>query len=54
MVLTDNSRNGIHIAFGNGRFFLVEKTLVLRGSGRMTLGRAPDDPGAVIAEFELE
>ena len=54
MVLTDNSRNGIYISFGGGRFFMVEKTVVLRGSGRMTLGRAPDDPGAIIADFELE
>jgi hypothetical protein len=54
MVLTDNSRNGIFIAFGEGRFFLVDKTVVLRGSGRMSLGRSPEQAEAVIAEFELE
>jgi len=54
MVLTDSSRNGIFVAFGRGQFFLVNKSVVLRGSGRMTLGRAPDEPDAVAAEFELE
>ena len=53
-VLTDNSRNGIFISFGQGQFFLVDKPLLLRGSGRMALGRAPDEPDAVIAEFELK
>ena len=53
-MLTDNSRNGIFIAFGQGQFFLVDKPLVLRGSGRMALGRAPDEPGVVIAEFEIK
>jgi predicted component of type VI protein secretion system len=52
-VLTDNSRNGIFICFGQGQFFLIDKPLVLRGSGRMALGRAPDEPGVVFAEFEL-
>lgn len=54
MVLTDNSRNGILIAFGQGQYFMVDQMVVLRGSGRMILGRAPTDPNAVIAEFELE
>ena len=54
VVLVDNSRNGIFIAFGRGQFFLVDKPLLLRGSGRMSLGRAPEEPGAVVAEFELE
>ena len=53
VVLTDNSRNGIFISFGQGQFFLVDKPLVLRGSGRMALGQPPDEPGVVIAEFEL-
>jgi adenylate cyclase len=52
-VLTDNSRNGIFISFGQGRFFLVDKPLVLRGSGRMALGRSPEEPDVVFAEFEL-
>jgi adenylate cyclase len=54
MVLTDNSRNGIFISFGGGQFFLVEKKVVLRGSGRMTLGRPPADPDAIVAEFDLD
>jgi class 3 adenylate cyclase len=54
MLLTDNSRNGIFIAFGAGQYFLVDKMVVLRGSGRMSLGRSPEDPDAVLAEFELE
>ncbi len=54
MLLTDNSRNGIFIAFGSGQYFLVDKMVVLRGSGRMTLGRSPEDPDAILAEFELE
>jgi hypothetical protein len=53
-MLTDNSRNGIFISFGRGQFFVVDKPLVLRGSGRMALGRAPDEPGVVIAEFEIK
>jgi adenylate cyclase len=54
VMLTDNSRNGIFISFGQGQFFLVDKALVLRGSGRMALGRAPDEPGVIIAEFEIK
>jgi adenylate cyclase len=54
MVLTDNSRNGIFIAFGEGRFFLVDRTVFLRASGRMTLGRSPTYPDAIFAEFDLE
>jgi hypothetical protein len=27
---------------------------VLRESGRMTLGQAPDESDAIVAEFELE
>jgi class 3 adenylate cyclase len=54
VMLTDNSRNGIYVAFGRGQFFLVDKSVVLRGSGQMTIGRSPNDPGAIIAEFELE
>ena len=54
MVLTDNSRNGIFIAFGEGQFFLVDKTVVLRGSGRMALGKPPSEPDVIVAEFELE
>jgi len=54
MVLSDNSRNGIYIAFGQGQFFLVDHTVVLRGSGRMSLGRSPSDPDAIFADFELE
>ena len=54
MLLTDNSRNGIFIAFGQGQFFLVDKSVVLRESGRMTLGQAPDELDAIVAEFELE
>jgi hypothetical protein len=54
VVLTDNSRNGIFVSFGQGRYFLVDKLLVLRNSGRMALGRAPDESGTVIVEFELE
>ena len=54
MVLSDNSRNGILIAFGEGQFFLVDKTVVLRSSGRMILGRSPNDPNAILAQFELE
>ncbi len=54
MVLTDNSRNGIFIAFGEGQFFLVDRTVFLRGSGRMSLGRSPSIPDAILAEFELE
>jgi len=38
-LLTDNSRNGIFISFGHGQYFLVDKPLVLRGSGSMALGR---------------
>ncbi|HZM47010.1 MAG TPA: adenylate/guanylate cyclase domain-containing protein [Burkholderiales bacterium] len=53
LVLTDNSRNGIFISFGRGQFFLVDQPLVLRGSGCMALGRAPDEPGVIVAEFEL-
>lgn len=54
MVLTDNSRNGIYIAFGERQFFRVDETVVLRGSGRMALGRPASEPGVIIAEFELE
>ena len=54
MVLTDHSRNGIFIAFGEGRFFLVDRTVFLRASGRMTLGRSPSYPDAIFADFELE
>jgi len=54
MVLSDNSRNGILIAFGEGQFFLVDKTVVLRSSGRMILGRSPNDPNAILAQFVLE
>jgi len=54
MVLTDNSRNGIFIAFGDGQFFLVDKMVALRGSGRMALGRSPTEADAILAEFELE
>ena len=55
LVLTDNSRNGIYVSFDTGGgFFLVEKSLILRASGRMTLGRPPEDPDAVVVEFERE
>jgi len=54
MLLIDHSRNGIFIAFGTGQFFLVDRMVVLRGSGRMALGRSPKDPDVVFAEFELE
>ena len=54
LVLTDNSRNGIFISFGQGQYFLVDQPLVLRGSGRMALGRAPDQPGVIVAQFELK
>jgi len=52
--VVDTSRNGIYVAFGDGEFFLVDKRLGLRASGRMTLGRAPHDDQAIVLEFKLE
>ena len=54
MVLTDNSRNGIYIAFGADPFHVVQKTARLRASGRMALGRPPHEPDVIFAEFTLE
>lgn len=53
VVLTDDSRNGIYIAFGSGQAFQVNKTVMLRSSGRMALGRPPTDPESIVAEFDL-
>jgi adenylate cyclase len=54
MILTDTSRNGIYISFTEGQYFLIEKVVALRGSGRMTLGRPPHDTEAIIADFSIE
>src|ERR1700674_1749715 len=52
--LVDTSRNGIYVAFSDEKFFVMSKRLVLRDSGRMTLGRPPSDPAAIGAEFQLD
>ena len=57
MVLTDNSSGGsggIYITFDGTKFYRVNKSVDLIGSGRMTLGAGPDRPGVVVAEFEIE
>jgi hypothetical protein len=54
IVLTDTSRNGIYIAFGTDKFYVVQNTVVLHRSGRMALGQLPNEPDAIFAEFQIE
>ena len=54
IVLTDNSRNGIYIAFGTDKFYVVQNTVVLHTSGRMALGQSPYESDAIFAEFEIQ
>lgn len=52
--VVDMSRNGIYITFDGSQFFKVKERLVLRTSGRMTLGRVPTDGEAIWLEFRVE
>ena len=52
--VVDISRNGIFICFGDEQYFQVDERLVLRGSGRMSLGRPPHDADADFVEIRVE
>lgn len=53
-VLCESSSNGTYVAFEGETFFRVPRTLTLRRSGRMAIGREPSDPDVVIVEFRCE
>jgi hypothetical protein len=52
--VVDTSRNGIYVIFDGEPSVRVAKRLALHSSGKMTIGRPPSDPQAIVITFVIE